>query len=138
MLKLIFTLFPSKTLKFGCFKKSCHATEVLCKHTAVFTSVGQTLEVEYLMGVENISNMQEFPVDIHEIVFKFIHKHAKRTVNIDLQSIFNISLHCIWERVVVYCAEGLVWAKQSVCTRKRLNDVHILHHFIYIKGVYPF
>ena len=115
-----------------------HLTEVLSKHIAVFTSIGQPLKVGYPVWLEYVAYMQETLIDINQITFQLIYKHTKRAIHIYLKRIVNILLHSVWECVVADNAKRFITSKQAVGARESLDDIHILHQLIHIERIHPF
>ena len=108
VLELILTLLPHKALQLGGIQLACHLTEILGEHLTIHVLIRQPFEVHDAARMEDVADVQEQAVDIVQVAFEVIHKHAQRTIHIHVQRILNILLHGVWERIVVDDAMGLL------------------------------
>ena len=100
MIKLIFALLPSKALQFGRLYHAGHHTKVLGKHIPIDTTFRQAFKVHDVVAMEDVTNMQEQPVNRFQVLLQLIHKHTQRLIHIKLQRILDVLFHRIGEGII--------------------------------------
>ena len=108
MIKLIFALLPSKSLQFGRLYHAGHHTKVLGKHIPIDTTFRQAFKVHDVVAMEDVTNMQEQPVNRFQVLLQLVHKHTQRLIYVELQRILDVLFHRIGEGVIDDSAPGLL------------------------------